>query len=69
MDSRYLRFRKQKVSNLMAYNAKVEEHERLPVLWCVHDEFAEWMLVDSYRDEVSSIVQRLGVKARAAGIH
>ncbi|MGG2105760.1 FtsK/SpoIIIE domain-containing protein [Lysinibacillus pakistanensis] len=27
------------------------------------------MLVDEYKGIVSSIVQRLGVKARAAGIH
>ncbi|WP_313373097.1 hypothetical protein [Lysinibacillus pakistanensis] len=27
------------------------------------------MLVDEYKGTVSSIVQRLGIKARAAGIH
>lgn len=69
MDSRYLKFRQQKVKDLLSYNSKVSESERLPVLWLVHDEFAEWMLVDEYKDAVSSAVQRLGVKARAAGIH
>lgn len=69
MDSRYLTFRQQKVRDLLSYNNKVSESERLPVLWLVHDEFAEWMLVDEYKDAVSSAVQRLGVKARAAGIH
>lgn len=69
MDSRYLKFRQQKVRDLLSYNNKVSESERLPVLWLVHDEFAEWMLVDEYKDAVSSAVQRLGVKARAAGIH
>jgi S-DNA-T family DNA segregation ATPase FtsK/SpoIIIE len=39
------------------------------VLWLVHDEFAEWMLVDEYKAAVSAAVQRLGVKARAAGIY
>jgi S-DNA-T family DNA segregation ATPase FtsK/SpoIIIE len=39
------------------------------MLFLIHDEFAEWMLTDSYRDEVASLVQRLGAKARAAGIH
>lgn len=34
----------------------------------IHDEFAEWMLTDDYRDNVANIVSRLGVKARAAGI-
>ncbi|MCG9890105.1 MAG: DNA translocase FtsK [Thermosynechococcaceae cyanobacterium MS004] len=69
MDSRYRKFRQQKVKDLQSYNSKVSESERLPVLWLVHDEFAEWMLVDSYKDAVSSAVQRLGVKARAAGIY
>jgi hypothetical protein len=40
-----------------------------PCYGSVHDEFAEWMLVDDYKSAVSSAVQRLGVKARAAGIH
>jgi DNA segregation ATPase FtsK/SpoIIIE, S-DNA-T family len=69
MDSRYLKFRRQKVKDLQAYNNKVLESERLPVLWLVHDEFAEWMLIDEYKNAVSSAVQRLGVKARAAGIY
>jgi S-DNA-T family DNA segregation ATPase FtsK/SpoIIIE len=34
----------------------------------IHDEFAEWMLTDAYKDNVANIVSRLGVKARAAGI-
>ena len=34
-----------------------------------YDDFADWMLVDEYKEAVSSAVQRLGVKARAAGIH
>jgi DNA segregation ATPase FtsK/SpoIIIE, S-DNA-T family len=41
----------------------------LPVIWVVHDEFAEWMMVDDYKEAVTNIVGRLGVKARAAGIH
>jgi S-DNA-T family DNA segregation ATPase FtsK/SpoIIIE len=69
MERRYLKFREHKVRDLPSFNARVSDEPRLPVLWVIHDEFAEWMLVDSYRDEVSSIVQRLGVKARAAGIH
>lgn len=35
----------------------------------IHDEFAEWMLTEEYREAVTAIVSRLGVKARAAGIH
>lgn len=69
MDARYHRFREKRVSNLIDYNSKVSHEERMPVLWMIHDEFAEWMLIDFYKDAVSSAVQRLGVKARAAGIH
>jgi DNA segregation ATPase FtsK/SpoIIIE, S-DNA-T family len=75
MDSRYRKFVqlaakiKHPVKDLQVYNSKVSENERLPVIWLVHDEFAEWMLIDEYKSAVSSAVQRLGVKARAAGIH
>jgi S-DNA-T family DNA segregation ATPase FtsK/SpoIIIE len=69
MDNRYRKFLPHKAKSLQDYNCKVSEDERLPVLWLVHDEFAEWMLVDDYKSAVSSAVQRLGVKARAAGIH
>jgi S-DNA-T family DNA segregation ATPase FtsK/SpoIIIE len=69
MERRYTRFAQVRVSNLMQHNLKVPESERLPVLWVVHDEFAEWMLDDEYQAAVSSLVQRLGAKARAAGIH
>ena len=69
MEQRYLNFRQQKVNNLFTYNQKVFPEKQLPVLLVVHDEFADWMLVDEYKDAVSSAVQRLGVKARAAGIH
>jgi S-DNA-T family DNA segregation ATPase FtsK/SpoIIIE len=69
MDSRYSRFRAARSQNLSQFNEKVAEAERLPVLWVVHDEFAEWMMVDDYKEAVTSTVARLGVKARAAGIH
>jgi S-DNA-T family DNA segregation ATPase FtsK/SpoIIIE len=64
MDRRYLRFREAKVGDLLTYNAEVHAGERMSVLGAVHDEFAEWMLVEVYREEVSAIVQRLGAKAR-----
>lgn len=69
MDRRYILFKETRVSNLASYNAKVAVNDRLPVIWLIHDEFAEWMLTEDYKDAVSAIVQRLGVKARAAGIH
>lgn len=69
MDRRYALFKERRVSNLAAYNARVGLSHRLPTYWVVHDEFAEWMLVDAYRDAVTATVGRLGVKARAAGIY
>lgn len=69
MDRRYSRFKESRVPNLASYNAKVPVSERLPTIWLIHDEFAEWMLIDEYKQAVATTVQRLGVKARAAGIH
>lgn len=69
MDRRYVLFREARVNKLSAYNEKVDAGAVLPVVFVVHDEFAEWMMTDTYRDSVTSLVSRLGVKARAAGIH
>lgn len=69
MDDRYTRFKSAKANNITSYNAKVSVAEQMPTVWLIHDEFAEWMLVEEYKNAVSATVQRLGVKARAAGIH
>jgi S-DNA-T family DNA segregation ATPase FtsK/SpoIIIE len=69
MDRRYGRLRASRTNSLSAYNEAVPEEERLAVIWVIHDEFAEWMLVEEYKEEVTALVSRLGVKARAAGIH
>jgi S-DNA-T family DNA segregation ATPase FtsK/SpoIIIE len=68
MDRRYEILRKNRVGDIYRLNAKPDATEHLPYLWVVHDEFAEWMLTEDYRDAVTNIVSRLGVKARAAGI-
>lgn len=69
MESRYRRFAVARARDLSTYNSKSTTEERLPMLFVVHDEFADWMLEDGYKQAVGSAVQRLGVKARAAGIH
>lgn len=69
MDNRYRLFKEARAPNITAYNAKVDAADILPTYWVIHDEFAEWMLTDEYRSAVTSTVGRLGVKARAAGIH
>jgi S-DNA-T family DNA segregation ATPase FtsK/SpoIIIE len=69
MDRRYELFKQHGVRDLKSFNAGKPPGERLPTLFLVHDEFAEWMLTDTYKEAVSTTVQRLSVKARAAGIH
>lgn len=69
MEDRYRAFAKARARDLPTYNSKVSAEERLPMLFLVHDEFADWMLDDAYKAAVGAAVQRLGVKARAAGIH
>lgn len=68
MDRRYAVLKENRCANIFELNRKPNPTERLPCRWIIHDEFAEWMMTDEYRDGVSSIVSRLGVKARAAGI-
>ena len=69
MEDRYHAFAKVKARDLPTYNSKVSSEERLPMIFLVHDEFADWMIDDVYKTAVGSAVQRLGVKSRAAGIH
>lgn len=57
------------VTKLSHYNRKVEAIDRLPRIWLFHDELADWMMINEYRDAVELNVSRLGVKARAAGIN
>jgi S-DNA-T family DNA segregation ATPase FtsK/SpoIIIE len=69
MESRYRTFAAARVRDLATFNAAAAPSDRLPMVFVVHDEFADWMLDDAYKSSVSAAVQRLGVKARAAGIH
>lgn len=69
MEDRYRAFAKARARDLPTYNSKVPVTERLPMVFLIHDEFADWMLDDAYKSAVGAAVQRLGVKARAAGIH
>ena len=68
MNRRYTVLKDNRVSNVFDLNRKPTASERLPFLWVIHDEFAEWMMMEDYAAAVSDIVGRLGVKARAAGI-
>lgn len=67
MEQRYSLFAETGVNEIMKYNAKVKT--KLPRIVLIFDEFADWMLDDEFKREVSSAVQSLSGKARAAGIH
>jgi S-DNA-T family DNA segregation ATPase FtsK/SpoIIIE len=69
MENRYRTFSQARARDLPTYNAKSAPENRLPSVFLIHDEFADWMFDDEYKAAVTSAVQRLGVKARAAGIH
>lgn len=69
MDRRYELFRQSGARDIRSFNIKAAPEARLPMKFLIHDEFAEWMLTEDYKGAVTSIVSRLGVKARAAGIH
>lgn len=68
MNRRYRVLRQNRVNDIFSLNARPKATEHLPVLWIIHDEFAEWMMTEDYKSTVSNVVSRLGVKARAAGI-
>ena len=69
MENRYQLFAQARARDLATYNSKVAIGDKLPMVFLVHDEFADWMFDDNYKGAVGAAVQRLGVKARAAGIH
>lgn len=69
MEGRYRMFASARARDLPTFNAKAPPEGRLPMVFLIHDEFADWMFDDEYKSAVGSAVQRLGVKARAAGIH
>jgi S-DNA-T family DNA segregation ATPase FtsK/SpoIIIE len=68
MNRRYQILKANRVNNIFDLLKKPDATEKPPILWVIHDEFAEWMLTEDYKTAVENIVGRLGVKARAAGI-
>jgi S-DNA-T family DNA segregation ATPase FtsK/SpoIIIE len=69
MENRYRAFAQARARDLATFNSKAAPEDRMPMVFLIHDEFADWMLDDAYKGAVGAAVQRLGVKARAAGIH
>jgi S-DNA-T family DNA segregation ATPase FtsK/SpoIIIE len=69
MQRRYELFKQAKVQDLSQYNEVVAGAARLRRTVMVVDEFADLLFVKSSRAPFLQAVQRLGAKARAAGIH
>jgi len=67
MENRYFLFKELGVNNIIKYNDK--SNNKLNRIIVVFDEFADWMLDDEFKKNVSDSIQRLAGKARAAGIH
>jgi S-DNA-T family DNA segregation ATPase FtsK/SpoIIIE len=67
MENRYKTFREHRVQNIDDYLKK--KVGTLPRIWVIHDEFGDWTQNKDYSNDVSSLVNRLGQKARAAGIY
>ena len=64
MEYRYNLFAENLVKNIKEYNGNTSE--KIPYIVCIIDEFADLI---STNKNISSYVQRLAQKARAAGIH
>ncbi len=61
-------FAEHRVKNLREYNTKFLE-KRLPFKMVVIDEFAELVLDDSTKSQITALVQSIAQKSRAAGTH
>lgn len=67
MDRRYKILKESNVRSIEAYNAQVEEIQKLPYIVIVIDELADLMMVSAKDTEQK--IARLAQLARAAGIH
>ena len=48
---------------------RVEEAKVLPRIYIIHDELADWMTDDDYRNDTGKLLARISAKGRAAGMH
>jgi S-DNA-T family DNA segregation ATPase FtsK/SpoIIIE len=67
MDNRYKKFAAAGVNNLVNYNKKAKEKDRLPYLVVIIDELAD--LMSASADMVEPAVCRIAQLSRATGIH
>lgn len=70
MESRYSKFENCGAKKISQYRKKdVAINDPMPFVWVFHDEFADWFMDEEYQEQVETYVNKLGVKARAAGIY
>lgn len=69
MEERYERFVEARVLDVGEFNAEVPEADRLPRRIVVIDEFADLVMTKEHKNDFLYAIQKLGAKARAAGIH
>ncbi|MBI2982442.1 MAG: DNA translocase FtsK 4TM domain-containing protein [Deltaproteobacteria bacterium] len=67
MERRYEVLAEKSARNILNYNSRVSEKERLPYIVIIIDELADLMMTTSH--EVERLITRLAQMARAAGIH
>jgi S-DNA-T family DNA segregation ATPase FtsK/SpoIIIE len=70
MESRYSKFKDCGAKKISQYRKKdISINDPMPFIWVFHDEFADWFMDEEYQEQVETYVNKLGVKARAAGIY
>ena len=56
MNRRYQLLRDNRVNNVFDLLKKPDASEKPPILWVIHDEFAEWMLTEEYSAAVKMLL-------------
>ncbi|NSY68405.1 DNA translocase FtsK [Agrobacterium tumefaciens] len=69
MESRYETLRDSGVANVNLYQKLEYKPKPMPRIVLVFDEVANWMQDEAFKDEVTSLINQLATKSRAAGIH
>lgn len=70
MERRYSMMKQHRVPNYTEYNKLAGKPEHFPLIILIHDEMGDWMAdSEDYRNAIQTNAARLGMKARAAGIH
>lgn len=69
MESRYETLREAGVPNINLYHRLATKPKPMPRIVLFFDEVANWMQDDEFKENVTSLINQLATKSRAAGIH